>query len=148
MSTTADTTLEAIDGCLRDNSVSQDAMRWSPDAEADEVSGAGYTRGGMAGFSPSLVIYDEVNWDAVERRLAAFTGSFATGMLDLSLAFSKALLPIAEFGRQVGHNLDARDRPRWHRNRCRECNPAGNPLPLEGGAEYRRRQKARKRRGG
>lgn len=31
--------------------------------------------------------------------------------------------------------------------RCRRCNPAGNPLPLAvNGADYRRRQQARRRR--
>lgn len=200
MSTSADATLEAIDGCLRDNSVSEDAMRWSPAVEADEgsavaswpgqalpllapgdgtvstwqfapdgnagwleightedgaiqyelpgeVSGAGYSRGCSAGFSPSLVIYDEVAaWSAATASVTAF----AEGMKGISRALTDGLLPFSRLfsgmSSQLAHAADRRDRPRWHRNRCRECNPAGNPLPLEGGAEYRRRQKARKRR--
>lgn len=63
---------------------------------------------------------------------------------------------LAGFGRAVGefakpfarmaHEGDARRNPRQH-IRCRRCNPAGNALPLAvNGREYRRRQRARRRR--
>jgi hypothetical protein len=45
------------------------------------------------------------------------------------------------------HDASAALYPRRHWDRCRACNPAGNPGPLAvNGHEYRRRQKDRQRR--
>jgi hypothetical protein len=41
VTTSAEHVLEAIDNCLRDYSVSEDAMRWAPDGEAAADSPAG-----------------------------------------------------------------------------------------------------------
>jgi hypothetical protein len=144
VSTSADATLAAIDGCLRDNSVSGDAMRWSPDPGADELTPAPQWRGA----TPSLVIYDEVaDWQAAGEHLSVFADAFADGMKVVAVAVAKALLPLAGLSRQLAHAQDMQDRPRWHRIRCPQCNPAGNPPPCPGGREYHRRQKARRRRG-
>lgn len=134
--------LDAIDSSLRDNSVSADAMRWTPDPEAAELTGEGYTRGDGAGGWPTLVIVDEVDWDAISAELNAFFRSFA----EAAQAMGQTLHPFAEMAARTVHARDARERPRWHRIRCRQCNPAGNPLPLPGGQEYQRRQQARRRR--
>jgi hypothetical protein len=53
---------------------------------------------------------------------------------------------LAEVIREV-HDLHAACYPRRHRDRCRACNPHGNPGKLAvDGHEYQRRQKARQRR--
>lgn len=46
-----------------------------------------------------------------------------------------------------GNHVQLLQGHRWHRIRCRLCNPRGNPKPLAvNGAEYRRRTRARRRR--
>jgi hypothetical protein len=85
-----DAILDAIDGALRDCTVSPDAMRWSPDPEAVVPRKAG------AHFS--YVIIDEVDWDAVEqasaelrRRDAEFTAALPGRMRAITDRLSECL---------------------------------------------------------
>ena len=143
--------LDAIDSSLRDNSVSADAMRWSPDREVAEAQEHWQPwrdlppRTSIRQQGPAVIL-EEADWGAIGAGLNAFVRSFAEDMQAMGRTMSKALQPLADLAARSAHDRDARERPRWHRNRCRQCNPAGNPLPLPGGREYRRRQKARKRR--
>jgi len=147
VTSSGDDILDAIDGSLRDNSVSPDAMRWSPDPEAARQE----RQAGLAGFiiRPADVQFIECSFTIDVR---PFIEPLTRSMADLSEAFtrvgracSKAVVQMATMCEAHYHPyLAARDRR--HRARCRTCNPAGNPLPLPGGGEYRRRQLARKRR--
>lgn len=143
----ADGTLDLIDGALRDYELSSDAMRWQPDRAV--CDGTGYTRGGasrtegrirLQGMTASLVIYDEVT-------------TFTTGMQAAGQAFqalargfqSLSGVQLTVTG-TISHNIHRIYWPRQH-IRCTECHPDANPRPLAiNGAQYRRKQKARRRR--
>ena len=81
------------------------------------------------------------------------TPARVTIRLDLS-GFRRAMTQtaawLAKFGEAlygIGHALHKEQHPRWHRRRCRRCNPAAWPKPLAiNGPAYHRRQLARRRR--
>ena len=125
-----DAVLDSIDGALRDYATSADAMRWSPEPEnvkeGLEPCDCGVTdfarlinTEALAAFHRSLNEAFSIMAGTMGRTLEAFTGMY------------HPLMAIYD---------------RRHRNRCHVCNPAGNPLPFPGGAEYHRRRKARQRR--
>jgi hypothetical protein len=64
---TSDGVLAAIDACLDDYAVSEDAMRWAPD-EPDTTPAAGEWRG----FEPNYAIFDECIQVDPARLAAAF----------------------------------------------------------------------------
>jgi hypothetical protein len=125
--------LDAIDGALDDYATSKDAMRWVPPEDQPEP------------LVPTAMIPASINVDL---------SGFIRGMQQLSEAMGSIVRDIAEtmqpagkFAWRLGHAIDADERPRWHKRRCRECNPRGNPLPLAvNGHEYARRRKARGKR--
>jgi hypothetical protein len=137
--------LDAIDSSLRDNSVSADAMRWSPDPEAAEAEEDWRPWIDMPrrltchpadlGLTDSRVILDEVNWDLFTVTMASVpTGSaWKVEQIGTMLRMTRTVSCVACLGR-------------WRSARCRSCHPLAFPFPLPGGFEYRRRQQARRRR--
>lgn len=127
-----DAVLDSIDGALRDFEVSNDAMRWTPNP-------------------PPVVKRDEtqqVYLEAYRVFNAEALAEFGRRMNAMFIQFTQAVgamsVPLAKMAAVVAHAQAAQDRR--HRIRCRTCNPAGNPPPTPGGAEYHRRMKARARR--
>jgi hypothetical protein len=125
--------LDAIDGALFDYATSKDAMRWQPPEEQPEP------------LLPTPMIPVNIDID-----LSGFMRGFeqlGEVMESLVRGFAEALKPVGKFVQRISHDIDAREHPRWHKRRCRTCNPRGNPRPLAvNGHEYRRRRKARMRR--
>lgn len=122
--------LDVIDGALRDNTVSGDAMRWRPEPEAPEAREDHADDGAAVLASIDLSGFMEAMREAGE------------ALLRFGTTVWKALgqfLPLAPC--VIGHERQ-RDRAR-----CRRCNPKGNPRPLAvNGHEYTKRQRARRRR--
>jgi hypothetical protein len=133
----ADGTLDLIDGALRDYELSSDAMRWTPDRDAARDNG--WSR--MQGMTPSVVIFDEVamftaGMQAAGQALASFAAAISRGFA----------LSVLSPDMAAAHRAHAIYWPRQH-VRCSDCHPIAHPRPLViNGAQYRRRQKARKRR--
>lgn len=171
MDEAVDGTLDLIDGALRDWETSADAMRWTPDKAV--ITGDGYTCGGMQGMTPSLVIYDEIaGFGAVIQRqmdaVATALNASLRSVLPDGMRFEWVSSTPDDPGREepeawtaprtgwyslvrqpdmrAGHRIHAIYWPRHH-IRCHDCHPIANPQPLViNGAQYRRRQKARRRR--
>lgn len=130
--TSAGDVLDSIDGTLRDYETSADAMRWTPDP-------------------PPVTVRDEtervyLEWNHVisAEALTEFGRQISAMFSQMTAAPGAMSVPLAKMAAAVAHARAAQDRK--HRIRCRTCNPAGNPPPFPGGAEYHRRQKARARR--
>jgi hypothetical protein len=132
-----DAVLEAIDGALQDYSVSADAMRWVPE------SGSLAPR--RAGHEFSVVIIDEVDWDAAEQAATEAFETFRRGMQKVAEAFAASMVALGPLEKIV-HDMSAVIDPRDHR-KCRTCHPQAFLTPAwSGGREYHRRLKARQRR--
>lgn len=121
-----DATLSAIDGTLQDWEHGPDAARWQADGDGpDQLA------------------------DTVPLVSAPVSVSIRIDVAPFLEQMAKVGEALAAFGRPfvlMAHRMEARRGPRQH-IRCRTCNPAGNPLPLAvSGADYRRRQRARRRR--
>lgn len=123
----ADGTLALINGALRDYETSSDAMRWSPDPE-------------RVAPDPALpMVFVDFDLGPLVRGFQQMSEALARAVIP---AFHAAIEPV----RQMAHAVDAGWYPRQH-IRCHQCHPMANPKPLAvNGAQYRRRQKARKRR--
>lgn len=158
-------TLDLIDGALRDWETSNDAMRWTPDADARGEDRASR----MQGMTPSLVIYDEVAMTmytaAVQRQIdalaAALSAHLPGGMRfewvsstpddpETTQMWTAPRTGWYQFVHQpdmaAGHRAHAIYWPLQH-IRCHDCHPIANPRPLAiNGDAYRHRQKARRRR--
>lgn len=155
---TVDSTLAAIDGALDDWGTSGDAMRWTPDPGRVICDGGRplwperwnvWRRGdwsyrvtaiGAAALPPSVNVEFRFDVEPFNQAMAAAGRALAVFGHDLSIATAKA------FG-VPPHLLGIGGHERSRVARCRRCNPAGNPFPLAvNGREYRRRQRARRRR--
>jgi hypothetical protein len=115
-----DGVLDAIDACLEDYAISEDAMRWAPDLPA-----------------PSSVVSFRVAFDA---------STFIEGMTAAARVLTEGFKPIAQAVKSTQiafHKLTwQRRNDRRHRARCPTCNPAGNPKPMPiDRSEYRRRRR-------
>jgi hypothetical protein len=134
VTTTTDAVLAAIDSAVEDWQGSPDAARWHADGGPDKL-GAGVS---IDDFTAGL------------EAIAAFGRTMQASMSQIAAALVQAAKPISEMGTrlaaELAHAQDVRERPRWHRIRCRRCNPAGNPLGDPVGRGYHRRQMARRRR--
>lgn len=141
--------LAAIDGALRDSSVSDDAMRWAP-AEAAPLP----PQPARVVLPPQAArIIVTLDTAAFERGMQSVARAIAEICGDVSAALAE---PFRAAGRAISDTGRYLERPaihrallsgdRAHRIRCATCNPAGNPPPLPGGREYHRRQLARQRR--
>ena len=125
--------LAGIDAALEPWEAGEDAARWYADGGPDEFTEEEY--GGMRGYAPTLVIFDEVNWDQAAAGLIAMHEAFAAAMQKCGDA-------ICEFALSM-HPIAAALDPKSHRC-CRTCHPEAGPAV--DGHEYHRRQKARGRR--
>lgn len=130
-----DDVLDLIDGTLRDYETSADAMRWTPDPDARD-------RADKQGEVTVTITSD----------LSGFYAAMAEVTAGLIRTFGEMLVSpwvksVKRLAEQLAHDIDARERPRWHVRRCTTCNPgcALTP-PCPGGREYSRRRKARARR--
>ncbi|MFD1546979.1 hypothetical protein [Nonomuraea guangzhouensis] len=119
---TPDGVLAAIDSCLDDYVVSDDAMRWAPDQPEP---------------TPALSIALSVDFSAFADGLARAAQAFAEG-------FTKGLAPVLS-GMQATFHKRAHVGDRKHFRRCPTCNPRGFPksLPING-HEYNRRRRRRR----
>lgn len=117
-------TLEAIDGALRDWSMSQDAMRWAPEPNS-AAEGTGRPQ--------VLITVDTTHANAALQHLTQQIQQLATAIAGpLVPMLRKATEAFAPLIKLQAHAHDAAQRPRWHRRHCATCNPAGNPPPLAG----------------
>ncbi|MFI7125966.1 hypothetical protein ACIBQ1_09750 [Nonomuraea sp. NPDC050153] len=121
-----DGVLDAIDACLDDYALSEDAMRWAPDEPV-----------------PASMPVPSVEM------LTAFS-AFAEGLARTATALAEGIgnsLAPALKGMQTAFHKQARHGDRKHYRHCPTCNPAGfaKPLPING-HEYHRRQRRRNRR--
>lgn len=164
---------DAINGYVsEDDTVSYDAMRWSPEEpqkpnpgraywappgtldegpagwmELGRVAGDGLVPGGaLSEHADAARRLNETLNVVVRANVQAVSSAFGS----LKVAFGRIASAFGEQSRrhhvQIAPRLYAEEF-RWHRRSCRLCNPAGNPKPLRvNGADYRRRTRARKRR--
>lgn len=157
----ADAVLDAIDSALRDQAVSEDAMRSRPAPPVPDRAPLPLT---LVSLAPALSTSGpEGPWIPL--------GSFEDGTLRVRPAAPPAPVDLTEFFRELGqkiaelcrdimrallpgcraaarcfHDLSAALRPALHR-RCLTCHPGRKPKPLAvDGHEYRRRQRNRVKR--
>lgn len=89
--------------------------------------------------------------EAFADQVAAVFRPLTIALTGAAEQIAAAFRPLTQAGHAwaaaVLHEADKQKRPRWHRRKCRTCNPAGFTDPLPYGREYHRRQLARRRRG-
>lgn len=169
--------LEAIDGTLAEWRGSADAMRWSTAAPPfPRLNGpqAAVARRlcadtGIDGYAAAVIVADVSDlgalspwWDDVrpaalkvmdeaereaKARIEAWLAEHARAIQEFGESLAAALTPVLRAAVDAFHGFASALEPRRHRDRCRACNPRGNPGPLAvNGHEYRRRQLARQKR--
>ncbi|MFE3452402.1 hypothetical protein ACFXJ8_26110 [Nonomuraea sp. NPDC059194] len=149
-----DGVLAAIDSCLDDYDLSEDAMRWAPD-EPDPTPEDGLGLWGQFINGDQLYRTTSPPYEFVVRHgepladlavsLHADVTAFAEGMRRaagaVAEAFGKAFIPMLTATQRAFHKL-AYQGDRKHFRRCSTCNPAGFPtgMSIDRG-EYRRRRR-------
>jgi hypothetical protein len=140
---TTDSTIEVIDGALRDAVVSPDAMRWSPEPQPRSLQPAYIREAGAYTFQlprgvrparPPRPAFTADTIAAVGLTFAEFARAFQ--------AFARAVGAAMRKVRPAVHIVQHADRSSI---RCHICNPFANPKPLVFGPAYRRRQLARRK---
>ena len=127
-----DAVLEAIEGALRDYSMSADAMRWTPEPETADAED---------------VIWFELNRVVNMEAVAEFGRQISAMFSQMAASAGQMSVPLLKMAGEIAHAADVQERPRWHRRRCPRCNPRGfTTASWSYGHEYRRRLKARARR--
>lgn len=102
--------LDTIDNALTDWETSNDAMRWTTDADA--IHKARSPSLDLSGFLASL---------------SASVRQFNETMRQIAAAMNRNFSAVLECTR-ANASQDAKQRRR-HRGRCRRCNPTANPTP-------------------
>ena len=135
--------LDAIDGALRDYDTSHDAMRWVPDrviCDGGQPLRIGWHQpGSITVLTPTVIAVDDAT-------AAAFT-ALAQRFQALGRATVDMWEPAAKAIADLAHAIDRGINPGLHNRWCARCRPLANPRPLcIDGAEYRRRQRNRRKR--
>jgi hypothetical protein len=134
----ADLILAAIDGALADHETSADAMRWSPDRVICDggrplMPAPPSALLGLGSMDPACL---GAIFQPVSLSISADFSQFAAAMQRMAEAVVESLIPASKrataFVSRLAHELDRRERPRWHLRNCRTCNPRGNPPPEAG----------------
>lgn len=144
--------LSAIDAALEDYAVSEDAMRWNPDA-ARVICDKGGTlwpqlwspwRHGTYHYTVTAILDGDGIGEAVAPLMCSFQ-QMAEAMGKYAQAWARAMDPVALSLRRVAHDFDRHEHPRAH-IRCATCNPCANPGPLLGVKPSARRVRRKRRR--
>lgn len=127
----ADGVLAAIDSCLDDYEVSDDAMRWAPAAPDP---------------TPLVQPVSPFSVQPAVAAFSAFANALQSAAEEAMQGFGKAFTPVVT-GMQNAFHKHAHRGDRSHYRRCAICNPRGFPQGMSiNRAEYTRRRRRRNRR--